>query len=51
MKRMTLNELASLQGIRPVASIEELAADLWTDEGLDAFLRSRNRGDDGDKQS
>lgn len=48
---MTLDALAVLRGIRPIASIEELAVDLWTDEEFDAFLRSRNRGDDGDEQS
>ena len=47
MKPMTLDELAALQGIRPIESLEELAVDLWTDEELDAFLRSRNRGDGG----
>lgn len=47
MKPTTLAELAALQGVRPIESIEELAFDLWTDEELDAFLRSLNRGDGG----
>lgn len=51
MNPMTLADLAALQGIRPIESVEELAVDLWTDEELDAFLRSRNRDDEGAERS
>lgn len=51
MKPTTLDELAALQGIRPIESLEELAVDLWTVEDLDAFLRSRNRHDGVDERS
>jgi hypothetical protein len=35
----TLDELAAIQGIAPVDSLDDLAAELWeSDEELDAFL-------------
>jgi hypothetical protein len=51
MEPMTLDELAALQGIRPIGSIGALAVDLWADEELDAFLCSLNRDDGGDGRS
>lgn len=36
---LTLDELARQQGVRPVASVEDLRADIWaSDEELEAFL-------------
>jgi hypothetical protein len=44
---MTLDDLAAIQNVEPLESLEELAADVWdSDAELDAFLqdvrRSRN---------
>jgi len=38
---LTLDELVEMQGVQPIASVDELVVDLWTDDELDAFLRSR----------
>ena len=47
IKSLTLAELAALQEVQPVASAEELAADLWEcDEELDEFLRDLRSTDD-----
>ena len=47
IKSLTLAELAALQQVQPVASAEELAADLWeSDEELDEFLRDLRSGRD-----
>jgi hypothetical protein len=44
---LTLDELAAIQNLGPLESLDELAVDVWeSDEELDAFLedvrRSRN---------
>ena len=40
----TLDELAAIQRIAPVDSLDDLAADLWeSDEELDAFLADVQR--------
>jgi hypothetical protein len=39
MKSLTMAELAALQQVQPVASVEKFAADIWdSDEELDEFL-------------
>jgi hypothetical protein len=50
MKPLTLDDQALLQGVQPVNSLDDLKVGLWTDEELDAFLRSRNRGTRPDRQ-
>ena len=39
---LTLDQLAAAQGLRPIASLDELVVDLRTDYELDAFLHSQN---------
>jgi hypothetical protein len=47
IRSLTLVEIAALQQVQPVASVEELAVYLWeSDEELDEFLRElRSTGD------
>jgi hypothetical protein len=40
----TLDELAAIQHVAPVSSLDELASDLWeSDEELDAFIEDVQR--------
>lgn len=37
-RSLSLDALAAEQRLQPIASIDELAVDLWSDDELDAFL-------------
>lgn len=38
---LTVEELAVLQGVKPIASLEELKADFWPeDESVDEFIQT-----------
>ncbi len=46
---LTLDALARQQGVKPIASADELRADIWeSDEELDAFLAEVRRSRDAD---
>jgi hypothetical protein len=46
---LTLDTLARQQGVEPIASADELRADIWeSDEELDAFLAEVRRSRDAD---
>lgn len=41
-RSLSLAALAAEQGLQPIASVDELAVDLWAADELDAFLATVN---------